>query len=112
MVRKQVLRAQGHSREGLLQKVKSESVQNKLAFNITYYLVFQNLRNMLQELHILLTPNKEHKKVFQDIPESCGKGNFVTFYAIQTVFLPKSVGKNLKFKVGYLIVTLRRWFIS
>ena len=33
-----------------------------------YYPVFQNVRNILQELFILLTPDKEHKKVFQDIP--------------------------------------------
>ena len=67
MVRKQVLRAREHSRESLLEKVKSESNQDKLTFNITYYPVFQNVRNILQELHILLTPDKEHKKVFQDI---------------------------------------------
>ena len=48
--------------------MKSETYQNKLAFNITYYPVFQNVRNILQELHIRLTPDKEHKKVFQDIP--------------------------------------------
>ena len=57
MVRKQLLRA----RESLLEKVKSESDQNKLTFNITYYPVFQNVRNILQELKILLTPDKEHK---------------------------------------------------
>ena len=68
MVRKQVLRAREHSRESLLEKVKSESDQNKLTFNITHYPVFQNVRNILRELHILLTPDKEHKKVFQDIP--------------------------------------------
>ena len=56
-----------HSRESPLEKMKSESDQNKLTFNITYYPVFQNVRNILQELHILLTPGKEHKKVFQDI---------------------------------------------
>ena len=28
----------------------------------------KNVRNISQELHILLTPDKEHKKVFQDIP--------------------------------------------
>ena len=103
MVRKQVLRPREHSRESLLEKVKSEPDQNKLTFNITYYPVFQNVRNILQELHILLTPDKKHQKVFQDIPaewfrngkslkdhlvtvklpngeitgrsESCGKGN-------------------------------------
>ena len=68
MVRKQVLRAREHSRESLLEKVKSESDQSKLTFNITYYSVFQNVRNILQELRILLTPDKEHKTVFQDIP--------------------------------------------
>ena len=48
--------------------MKSESDQNKLTFNTTYYPVFQNVRNILQELDVLLTPGKEHKKVFQDIP--------------------------------------------
>ena len=103
MVRKQVLWACEHSRESLLKKFESESDQKKLTFNIAYYPVFQNVRNILQELHILLTPDQEHKKVFQDIPvvgfrsgkslkdhlfraklpnveiarrfESCGKGN-------------------------------------
>ena len=57
MVRKQVLQAREHSRESLLKKVKSESDQSKLTFNITYCPVFQNVRNILQELHILLTPD-------------------------------------------------------
>ena len=68
MVRKKVLRAREHSTESLVEKVKSESDQQKLTFNITYYPVFQNIRNILQKLHILLTPDQEHKKVFQDIP--------------------------------------------
>ena len=68
MVRKQVLRAREQSRKSLLEKVKSESSQDKLTFDITYYPVFQNVRNILQELQILLTPDKKHKKVFQDIP--------------------------------------------
>ena len=83
--------------------MKAESDQKKLTFNITYYLLFQDVRNILQELHILLTPDQEHKTVFQDIAvvrfrngkslkdplvkakllnletkgriESCGKGN-------------------------------------
>ena len=133
MVRKQVFRACEHSRESLLEKVKSESDQKKLTFNITYYPVFQNVRNILQELHILLTPDEEHKKILQDIPvvgfrdgkslkdcyfrvklrnveipgrsESCGKGNCQVCHAIQTLLLPKPVEKHLKFKVGYLTVT-------
>ena len=64
---KEILRAREHCRESLLEKLKSEFDQNKLKFNITYYPVFQNVKNILQELHILLTPDKEHKKFFKDI---------------------------------------------
>ena len=39
-----------------------------LTFNIICYLVFQNIRHFLQELHILLTPDQKHQIVFQDIP--------------------------------------------
>ena len=42
MVRKQLLRAHEHSTESLLGKVKSESDQNKLSLNITYYPVFNS----------------------------------------------------------------------
>ena len=38
--------AREHSRESLLEKVKSQPDQNKLTFNITYP-VFQNVRNIL-----------------------------------------------------------------
>ena len=40
----------------------------KLVFNITYHSVFQNVRNILQELQILLRSDQEHKNVFQDTP--------------------------------------------
>ena len=48
-------------------KVKSQSDCKKMTFNITYYSVFQKVWNILQELQILLTPDQELKKVFQDI---------------------------------------------
>ena len=35
---------------------------------IGYYRAFRNVRSIMEELHILLTPNKEHKKVFPDVP--------------------------------------------
>ena len=70
MVKEQILQVHEHSRERLLENVKSVSNQKKLTFNhlISYYLVYQNVKNILQELHILLTSDKEHKKLFQDIP--------------------------------------------
>ena len=47
--------------------MKSESDQNKLTFNIAYYPIFQNVRNILQELRIFLTLDKKRKKIFQDV---------------------------------------------
>ena len=62
MVRKQVLQAREHSRESVLEKVKSKSDQNNLTFNIIYYSDFQNVRNILQQLHNILTPDKERRR--------------------------------------------------
>ena len=41
---------------------------DRITFNIKYYLVFKNIRNILEELHILLAPVEQHRKVFIDIP--------------------------------------------
>ena len=117
--------------EKVLEKVKSESDQKKLTFNITYYPVFQNVRNILQELHILLTPDQQHK-VFQDIPfvgfrngkslkdhlvraklpnvnitgrsESCGKGNcqVCDFTCNTDTSTTKACGETFKIQSGIL----------
>ena len=42
--------------------------ENKVTFNITYDPVFQNTKAVLEELQILLAPNKEHQKVFPYVP--------------------------------------------
>ena len=68
MIRKQILRAREHSRKDLLEREKTETSEPKLTFNITYYPLFQNIRNTLQELHLLLVLDKKHKKVFPDVP--------------------------------------------
>ena len=36
--------------------------------NITYYPVFKNIRNFLEELHILLAPDEQYKNVFTNNP--------------------------------------------
>ena len=132
MVRKQVLRAREHSRKSLLEKVKSEPDQNKMTFNMTCYPVFQNVRNILQELHILLTLDKDHKKLLQDIPvvgfrngkslkdhlvraklanaeisgrsESCGKGNcqVCDFICHTDTFSTKVCSETFKVQSGVL----------
>ena len=68
MVRNQTLRAREHSRNYILEREKQQTFEQKLTFNITYYPAFQNVRVTMEELHILLTPNKEHKKVFPNVP--------------------------------------------
>ena len=68
MIRMQILRAREHSRKDLLEREKTETSEPKLTFNITYFPVLKNIRNTLQELHLLLAPDKEHEKVFPDVP--------------------------------------------
>ena len=67
MIRKQILRAQEHPRKNL-ERGKTETSEPKLTVKITYYPGFQNIGNILQELYLLLTPDKEHKKVFPNVP--------------------------------------------
>ena len=64
VIPEQILRAQEHSRNNLLEREKPQMSEQKLTFSIDYYPAFQNVRTIMEELHILLTPNKEHKKVF------------------------------------------------
>ena len=65
---REILSAREHSRNNLLEKEKQQMSERKLTFNITYCPAFRNVRSMIEELHILLTSNKEHKKVFPDVP--------------------------------------------
>ena len=68
MIRKQVFRAREHSRKDLLEREKAATSEPKLTFNTNYYPVFQNNRNILEELHLLLVPDEEHTKVFPNVP--------------------------------------------
>ena len=41
---------------------------DRVTFNIKYYPVFKNIGILLEELHILLAPDEQHRNVFTDIP--------------------------------------------
>ena len=69
IIRKQIFTVREHSRNDLLEREKPQMSEQKLTFNITYYPAFQNVRAIMEELHILLTPNKEHKKLFPNVSE-------------------------------------------
>ena len=140
MVRMQILKARGESRDRLLERGNTRISENKLTFNITYYLAFQNVRSILEEIQLLLAPDKEHKKVFPEVlilrfrndkslkdylvraalpkmgnaggSEPCGKGTCQVCDHIITsnTFTTKACGEVLKFKVDSLIVTQKRSF--
>ena len=89
-IRKQILRVREHSRKDLLEKEKAKTSESRLTFNITYYPVFQNIRNILQEHHLLLAPDKEHKKVFPDVPVAgFSNGKSLKDYLVRAA-LPKT----------------------
>ena len=67
MIRKQILRGRKHSRNDLLEREKPQMSEQKLTFCTAYYPPFQNVRAKMEELHILLTPNEELKKVFPNV---------------------------------------------
>ena len=54
LIRKLILRAREHSRNDLLERGKPQMAEKKLTFNITFYLAFQNVRDIMEELHIFL----------------------------------------------------------
>ena len=69
LVRKEILKARSHSRETLLDKEKMSRNDDRVTFNLTYHHVFKNIRIILEELHILLAPGDQHRKVLQIFPE-------------------------------------------
>jgi len=68
LVRNQILKARKHRRDDLLLRERTKSSAKKLVLNITYHPAFAKFKNVLKQIHILLTPNSEHRSVFSDIP--------------------------------------------
>ena len=63
-IKNQILSDQELSRNNLLEREKQQMSEKKLTFSTT---AFQNIKSKMDELHILLTPNKEHKKVYPKV---------------------------------------------
>ena len=62
------MKARKYKRTELLHSQREEVHKNKLVFNITYYPIFSKLKNILFKIHLLLTPDREHRKVFENVP--------------------------------------------
>ena len=67
MIKKEVLGARSIQRKQLLEKEHREKKQLKLTLNISYYSVFQNVKEIVEDLHVLLTPDYSHKIIFDEI---------------------------------------------
>ena len=67
-VRKQVLRRRAICRDDLLNREKTLQEKTQVTFNLTYYPVFKDVRKIHKELHLLLTPDQVHKRVFAEVP--------------------------------------------
>ena len=52
----------------MLDKEKSQGNDIKLTFNVTYYPMFRHLKRQVKELHVNLACDKDHKKVFPEVP--------------------------------------------
>ena len=59
MILKQILRVVKHSRKDLHEQRKQQMSEHKLEFNGPFYPPFQNIRIIMESLHILLTLNKK-----------------------------------------------------
>ena len=68
LIHKEILKARSQSRQTLLNQEKMSRNDDRVTFNITYYPVFKDIRIVLEELHILLAPDEQHRKVFTDAP--------------------------------------------
>ena len=67
-MRKQVLRCRAIYRDDLFNREKTLQGKTQVTFDLTYYYVFKNVRKIFKDLHLLLTPDQAHKRVFSEVP--------------------------------------------
>ena len=65
LVRKQILKARKFSRAELLNNQRKKENEDKLNLNITYHLSLVQLKIIMNRIHLLLTADNEHNKVFK-----------------------------------------------
>ena len=68
LVRDQILKARKFKRDELLDKPKPDRSSQILDLNLTYHPAYNKLKNVLSNIHILLAPNEERRRVFPNTP--------------------------------------------
>ena len=67
-MQKQELRGRAIYRDVLLNREKALQQKTQITFSLTYYLVFKKVRKILEGLHLLVSPDQAHNKVFSEVP--------------------------------------------
>ena len=67
LVRQKVLEGRKFNRNYLLDREKDEKMTN-LTLNIIYHPAFSKIKNILSKIHVILTHDQEHRKVFPNVP--------------------------------------------
>lgn len=67
LARTHILRARKFKRDDLLDQVRKKDSSRKLVLNLTYP-SYSKVKNILQNIHILLAPNQEHRDVYPSPP--------------------------------------------
>ena len=64
----EILKARTFSRAELLTNQRKKENEDELVLNITYHSSLAQLKIIMTRIHLLLTPNSEHNKVFRGVP--------------------------------------------
>ena len=65
---KKILKARKFSKAELLNSQRRKENEDKLVLNITYHPFLAKLKVVMTRIHLLLTPDNDHNKVFRDVP--------------------------------------------
>ena len=68
LVRRQIVKTRKFLISDVLKKRKSVANNNRFLLNISYHPLLLKLKNVLSEIYLLLTPDREHGKIFERIP--------------------------------------------
>ena len=68
LVRQKISKARKYKRTELMHSQREEGHKHKLVFYITYYPTFSKLKNISSKIHLLVTPDRQQSKVFENIP--------------------------------------------
>ena len=68
LVRRQIVKTRKFLISDVLKKRKSVRNNNRFLLNISYHPLLLKLKNVLSEIYLLLTPDREHGKIFERIP--------------------------------------------